>query len=364
MLPPVTNFFAMIYFFLFRNQTPHIKIASKKSIFFVAIFCCCLRPYTGVSQQPVKFTLVVNYKAQKNDTLYAGESYYLKQYRSAKFFNDMATIDNNKYFFTGEILYPTAIRIFPSTGKPNKLIFIDSGYQEINLNRRDSVIALSSISLTKVEKEHREFIKQIGVSDIGKKLPEKNLEKYVKENPNSYIALFALINQTFNYNFSPGLKRIASYFDSSIKASRGYQYYVSQYIVRRKIPALTLQNEKKEDIQLNFVVPNNKYTFVEFWFTGCTGCIPVMLYIKQHYKHLSNKIRIVTVCTDKNLALGSLKILKNLAPPWKNYWDYNATQFEKYTNLYKYPSNLLIDNNGQTVAKDINISEIFGFISP
>jgi hypothetical protein len=308
----------------------------------------------------------VNYKAKASDTLYAGESHFLKQYRSASFLRNGISADHDQYFFTGRILYPTAIRLYTLSDKPeiNQLVFIDSGYQEIELRRYDSVIMLSRVPSTKVAQEHQEFLKQMGVADMEEKIPETKLEQYVKNNPASYVALFALISQTFNYNFSPALKRIASCFDASVKETKGYRYFASQYIEKREIPALDLKDKKKQNIRLNFVQSNSKYTLVEFWFTGCTACIPVMLYLKQHYKDLSGKVRIITVCTDSELQSGALKLLQRLNLPWENYWDYSAAQFGKYANLYKYPGNILIDSNGYIMSKDIDTSEIRAFISP
>lgn len=323
-----------------------------------------LMPFIVVSQKTSKFRLVVSYQTSSNDTLQVGESYFLRQYRSANFFKDSFRVDNSQYFFAGELLYPTAIRLFTLSNKTelNKLIFIDSGYQRINLNSYYSMGLLCESQSTKIEREHLEFLKQMEVSDMEKKMSEMRLEQYVKKHPASYVALFALIHQTFNFNLSPGLKRIAFLFDSSIQLTKGYKYFAEEYILEKKIPEVKLKNERGEDVQMNFEQPDGRYTLIEFWFTGCSACIPAKLYLKKFYRDLSTKAQIISVCTDKNVSPKAKKILNQLGLPWKNYWDYDAAQFSDYINIYIYPSNLLLNEKGYTVGKDIDPTKMLNFI--
>jgi Redoxin len=332
---------------------------------FIAICCLHLVTFRAFGQYPMKFTLVVNYKSETNETLHISESYYLKQYRAATFVNDTAIAINKQYFFKGELLYPTAIRVFNLNEKVkfNELIFIDSGYQEIELIKQDTLISMSIVSPTEIEKEHRKFVSEVGVSDLDREIFFEPFELYIRNNPKSYVALFALISQVFNYDFSPEFKKISTYFDSSLQATKGYEYFAIQYLKNKKIPNLIVRNSKQENVTLNFNRADGKYTLVEFWFTGCTGCIPNMLSLKKNYKNLSNNVKIITVCTDtKTLVPQSLKLMKKLNLPWKNYWDYKARQFEKHTLLYMYPGNILIDNNGYIVGKDIDISRVQDFL--
>lgn len=352
-------------FFTLKMKKNTFRIVRSRLIFLFAIFYCFLIPFNSVSQQVAKFTIVVNYKLGANNILHVGESHFLKEYRSATFFRDSISADSGKYFFTGELLYPTAVRLFTVSGKPevNQLFFIDSGYQEFDLFTNDSTVTFHPKHATKIQLEYLKFMKQMGISEMEEKIPEIKLEEYVKSFPTSYIALFALVYQTFNYNLSPKLKNIALYFDSVIKATKGYKYFASHYIESKKIPLLDLQNFKKENVQIDFNRRDGKYTFVEFWFTGCAACIPAMAYLKLNYKKISNKVNILTVCTDDNVSLKALKTLKKLSLPWHNYWDYNANQFEKFALLYSYPANILVNDKGYIIGKNIDSHKILEFIS-
>ncbi len=186
-----------------------LKRSNRKSIVLTAI-CCLLLSCLARAQKPVGFTLAVKYNAKVGDTLRAGETYFLEEYQSTTFFSDSVSSDFDQFFFAGELLYPTAIRLFTVGEEPgiNKLIFIEPGYQEIDLTNAEPA------SFSKIEQEHADFLKQMGISDIDKRISESVLEDYVKKRPASYIALFAMINQTFNYQLTPGIKHIASLPDS------------------------------------------------------------------------------------------------------------------------------------------------------
>ena len=212
-------------------------------LFFIGtIYLYCLIPYLGIAQHTDRFTLVVNINLEAKDTIYAGESHFLEQYKSAKFFRDSISADHSKFIFTGELLYPTAIRVFSlnNNSKINQLIFIEPGYQEIKLQQHDTTVKVSSFPATKIMQEYQDFLLQAGVPNLDSKVDETKLYNYVKDHPDSYIALFCIIFQTFNYNFTPGLKRIASQFNDTIKSTKGYRYFADQYLLKKKIPLLTL----------------------------------------------------------------------------------------------------------------------------
>lgn len=135
-------------------------------------------------------------------------------------------------------------------------------------------------------------------------------------------------------------------------------------MIKKKIPPLTLLDKSGKNKLFDFKRADGRYTLLEFWFTGCTGCIPAMQYLKQHYDDLSKKVQIITICTDAQMMTDAVRMLEKLDLPWKNYWDFQAKQLGKFVNLYIYPRNLLIDSEGYKVSEGINTSEIFGFISP
>lgn len=203
----------------------------------------------------------------------------------------------------------------------------------------------------------------MNVADLNKKLSSSLMQKYVQGNPASHIALFSLIDQTFNYNFQHGYRQLAALFDSTIQTTQGFRYYESQYLLHNKIPTLIVQDAKDRNVRLNFERGDGSYTLVEFWWVGCKGCISLMKVMKEkYYASVSNKVRVVSVSTDsRKIKPQSVKKLQELAIPWEAYWDFDAKQFSKHALLYVYPTNLLIDDKGYIVGKDVDISTLPSF---
>ncbi len=178
--------------------------------------------------------------------------------------------------------------------------------------------------------------------------------------PKSYVALFAMIDQTFNYHYSPKIKEIAGYFDTMILQTKGFKYFENQYLLNTLILSLNVKNSKDENVNIQFVRTDGKYTLIDFWFRGCIGCLNEMKEIKDKYfANIEKKVRLISICTDVlEVVPESIKVLRKLNIPWENYWDYDASSFMKYTNIYVYPSNLLLNNFGYVIAKDLDIRNI------
>lgn len=321
-------------------------------------------PFALFSQSKKDFTLVIKAPPQFAHQMGAGEAFYLKQYKSAEFLNDSARYNNGQFSFTGQIQYPTAVRIWNNDkgNRFNQLLFIEPGYQEVTVSIHDSTIVLQRPD-TKIEKEYKQFMNFMNVADLNQKLSLPLMEKYIQGKPASYIVLFALIDQTFNYNFQPGFRQLVNLFDSTILTTKGFRYYENQYLIHNKIPALIVKDAKDKNINLQFKRQDGKYTLVEFWWVGCKGCISLMKEMKEkYYTAISDKVRVISVSTDsRGIKLQSIKKLNQLAIPWEAYWDFDASAFSKHALLYIYPTNLLINDKGYIVGKDVDISTIPSF---
>ena len=338
----------------------------KGTLIVIIFISIALTPFINFGQVPKSFSLTVNATNEIGDSLFIGEAYFLKNYRCIKFMNDTAVSISGKYTFSGNLLYPTAVRIYGSNSKLefNELIFIDSGYQDVNLMVKDSKVVILTRPKTKIEYEYSTFLKFIQVKNLNQQISLDLFKLYITQNPKSYVGLFAMIDQTFNYNFSPRLKEIALNFDTAISKTKGFKYFDNQYLSKTKIPEVLLKNSTGNSVNLKFVRNDGKFTLIDFWFAGCTGCFVEMKNIKEkYYTDLASKLRLVSVSTDDiGIVSESIKILNKLKLPWESYWDYKALVFKKITNIYAYPSNLLIDDNGYIIGKDIDIKKIDLFL--
>ena len=189
----------------------------------------------------------------------------------------------------------------------------------------------------------------------------KKFQAYVEKNPQSYIALFALIDQMFNYRFSPEMRDIAGNFDTSIRSTKAFFYFREQYLDRKKFIAMNVINEKGKAGTLSF--SPDKYTLLDFWWVGCTGCHADMKKLNQKSNSLRNQLNIISINTDSRTEFKkSRERFSQQKLSWKSYWDYDGTMSQKNIFFYKYPTNLLIDKNGYIVATDIAIDRLEDFI--
>lgn len=297
--------------------------------------------------------------------LFIGEAYFLPQYRNGLFKGDSASYSEGQYKFTNDrIDYPTAIRVYNLKSSKsilhlNQLLFIEPGVNEAAIVLKDSLLQLQTYS--KIEQEHKFFLQQMGIHDLGKQVPMKKFQAYVEQHPKSYIALFALIDQQFNYGFSPEMRIVANKFDTSITSTKAFSYFREQYLDRKKFITMNVVNEEGKADIINF--NPNKYTLMDFWWVGCKGCYEEMRALNQKGRSLSNRLTIVSINTD--VATDFKKSRERFSKEkfwWKSYWDYEGTASEKNLFFYKYPTNLLIDKKGYIIATDIAIDRLEDFI--
>lgn len=324
---------------------------------FILLFFLCINILHSQKVHDFKFTI----KGPNTDigTLYIGEAYYLTQYGAAVFKVDSAVYNEGMYQFDNKILYPTAFRVFNMNGL-NQLLFIDTGFNEAEIIRNNSKPQLKVNSAT--EKEHAFFLSQMGVSNLEEQISMQKFQTYVQQYPTSYVALFVLIDQMFNYRLAPEMKSIAAAFDSTIQSTKALSYFKEQYLDRKKFIDMTVVNDKGKTVQLNF--PSDKYTLVDFWWVGCTPCFVDMQKINEKVSGLSEKLTVISINTDERERFKESKskfAKQHLS--WKSYWDYEGVMSAKNISFYKYPTNLLIDKDGYIVATDIDIERLEDFIN-
>jgi peroxiredoxin len=332
----------------------------KKLFLFVFIIC----PLVSLGQEN-NFVLKVHFNEPHVKILFITEAYFFKPFNAATFKIDSSNAQEANFIFEGKVSYPTAVRLmsYNDSIRFKQLIFIDSGYQEINIIRGSNGYIVESGSA--VEKEHKIFLEQMKTKDMDEKIPGEKMLTYIKSNPDSYVGLFALINQTFNYYYLSDFQKILDVFGDEIKHSKGFQYYKSLYAPGKKLADYSVYTKNKKLVKLNFTNDENKYTFLEFWFKGCVGCQEELDKIKGTYSEsLRKKLNIISISTDSGKYFEpSRKYIQKQKVLWKNYWDWEAESIKRFTFIYAYPSNLLINSSGNIIAKNVDFSEIDEFLN-
>ncbi|MCA6512269.1 MAG: TlpA family protein disulfide reductase [Chitinophagaceae bacterium] len=293
------------------------------------------------------------------DSLFISEAYFIKEYKNAILYQTDVLREKNSFYFKGSIEYPTAFRIWGHKGnyKFNELIFVDSGYQsfEISLiNNKINIIA-ESPTITNIQKEHKNLLEYLGVSNFEDSNVYSSLKEYVKHNPQSYIALYLMIDKVFFNGFNEFWRVVSTDFDDQIKATKAYKYFSSQYLVGKKINPLVVINSNGEKIKKQFKPESNKKNLVILlWFANCGPCISEMQQINKKFPFKNYEI--VSVCTDSFTKTSKAsKILKKNKIQWPNYWDQRGEKFSEYIKLYSYPFNIVIDTARNIIGKHFDV---------
>ena len=192
------------------------------------------------------------------------------------------------------------------------------------------------------------------------------LRNYIKQHPKSFIPL-ALIGQSVE-RMSDDIVEIEKTFSTlpskmkntvsgqKIKEAFGLKNLLFLSDSLKMLMFIDSENNKKA-----IETKNSKYTLVDFWFSACKPCIaqfPELTSIYQTYK--AKGFEIIGINTDKNAdewkaSISKYKIL------WKQLWDKeNATSSK--LSITSFPTNLLIDNNGKIIYRNIELNQLKKFL--
>lgn len=173
------------------------------------------------------------------DSLFIAEAYFVNEYKNAILHQTDALREKNSFYFKGSIEYPTGFRIWGQKGnyKFNELIFVDSGYQSFDISLINDKINFKggTSTITNIQQEHKNLQEYLGVSNFEDNNVYSRLKEYVKQNPQSYIALYLMIDKVFFNGFNEFWRVVSTDFDDQIKATKAYKYFSSQYLVGKKL---------------------------------------------------------------------------------------------------------------------------------
>lgn len=333
------------------------------ALLFIFIVC----PFCSICQQH-HFILKVHIDDPSVKTIGVGEAYWwsFKPLHAAKMKLDSSNNYHDTFLFEGTTLYPTAIRIYPLDNSQyfNKLIFIDTGYQEIMLIKKDSSYVFNAN--TTIEKEHRNFLTEMGIKTIDDQIDGEKLLSYVQKNPDSYVALFAIINQASNFPYPPIFEKINAAFGKGITQTKAFQYYKNRYspkTVGTVDPDLLGTSIDGKEISLS-TFRKKSFVLLDFWATWCVPCLKMMPHLKNLYQkyHLKG-LEIISISSSLNDDKGKWKkaVKKESMLSWINLFSEGS-----YTNgadlgikygVTKLPTTILIDKEGTIIGRYVGYSE-------
>lgn len=270
------------------------------------------------------------------------------------------TIDINSSREVPEVKNKTILEDYP-----NRIAFykeIDAKYDLFD-QKSDSLYQLYDRnlpdSINKVLMEER---------DILYNESDRTLLKYVEKNPDSKIAFWNLI-RLMKWGYEPIFDSIYNAFSETLR--NGYAGKVlndkiqnsKQLSVGQMFPLFNCQNASDENLSSDIFL-KNKFTLVDFWYSGCGPCRAQFSNLRDLYqKYSGSGFEIVGISVDRIKNKKDWEdVIVNDKLVWKQYWDKNGTESHRFS-INAFPTNFLIDSTGKIIDKNISMGALSEFLN-
>ncbi len=311
-----------------------------------------------------------------------------------------AEVKNGKFHFTGSIQYPMGFTISYEDSFRSRLFVLEPGNQEMIVDLDQEEVALidnaSMIeyrnsylkSYEEVRQSYDDFYnRRDGIYDFYQRevpdsinlLLEKQIKtiyqksdstllNYIINNPDSYLALWKLIEIYSFDGYNPVYSSAFENLSPTIKKSLPGTVLGSK-ITRSKIlskgntfPALPVVDIYFDSTES--IIPNDrKYILLDFWYSSCRPCIAQFPELISIYNEFRNRgFEIIGISSDRVEVKDKwLEAIVKYELPWHQYLDMDATWCKKM-GINRFPTNYLLDGNGMIVARDLRPVEIKDFL--
>lgn len=200
-----------------------------------------------------------------------------------------------------------------------------------------------------------------------KALYDSLLFSYVNKFPNSYVALWQLIDRFYMLGHSKLREEILGQFSKKIKCQKLWKYIDSDIRLslikeHKPFPLITLGNIKLDRQVLS--IPKGKVILIDFWFSRCKPCLEDIPQLKNLYlKYQARGFEIIGISIDRveNITLWRNRI-KEYQLTWDQYLDLNGTTAAKLM-VQKYPTFMLISESGDIISKDMSLKDVAKYLS-
>lgn len=292
-----------------------------------------------------------------------------------------AKVINGKFQLPDKITYPHLYLINLQSEKGD-LLFRNGDYYLDSLTtsiRVDSVGECSEV----IGPTHREFTTKFRQFFLGKNSTcteqsishlrifngiefDIKLKEYVVENPDSFVALWNLVDR-FNYaGYQPIHGEILSSFSEKMKTKKlwlNLSTDIKQVRIKENalFPVLSLK-----DINLKYVdfkLPDSNFILIDYWFSNCRPCLEMYPDLKAIYDtHERSEFEIISISTDKTKNIPRWKkAVNDLNLNWTHLLDENSVESRK-DFIRTFPTTFLLNNKGVVIKKNPTIPELQKFL--
>lgn len=350
-------------------------------------------PYLLLAQQRKAFSIIGHTSFYNNQRLLIQGGVFSTsfKYNDFNFVHDkidtannplkFVQVQHNQFTMQGFLKYPHPFQVLHydtknNTGNSSIFFFIDDGTINIDINDLSTNHNLGDLLQSKSNKEYQLLKKlyshvldtlTVEIQDF--KAKQKIIEKYIIQNPDSYVALwdlvidYAIYKKWKNDDDINIILKNAQLLSSTIKKTTTYKA-----LIENINQDLVLSTGKAfPDIQLDSItslipiVKKNKFTLVDFWFTGCMPCIAQFPSYKIMYDlNKSKGFEMIGISVDRKEANWQKSIL-NYKLNWLQYLDSNEIITQKL-NITGFPTNFLLDNDGKIIKVNISPEDLDRFL--
>lgn len=272
--------------------------------------------------------------------------------------NDLKISSKMTYPQPSTISYYDAAK---NSGMQSKTFFIDKG--NLTLLIKDDQLNYEILSSTpaNIESDRLKIILQKYNANLkpfenndAKNIEAKEfeLQKYIRKNPKSYVALWEMIDDFSKYGFNEIYFDNLKLFDPVVKRT----FVFTEFSKFLKLEAESIFPDVNFDKSNQLSVAtfkNYKLTLIDYWSTTCKPCIddmPKLVALYNQYKSQGvNFISVTDEQTPERIKKAN-EILKKNYVSWKNYFDTNK-EFPAKLNASGYPLQILVDSEGKIVKR-------------
>lgn len=243
--------------------------------------------------------------------------------------------------------------------------FIEKGNYQIDLqnfllNGKIKLNSPSNLEFEKLKKLYAHLYKPSKINGLDSltSVEQKQaiLKKYIKKNPNSYVALWDMIYDYGTMDYSQAYLENTKLFSKKVKNSKVFLEFEKtlkledRVSVGKVFPELIPNDVDSLGIK-NF--SKNKYTLVSYWISSeCVECIKDFKVLKKLEDQYKDKgFGIISVSADNpSKAIMIAKIWRMKNATWQNIPDYNQT-FKNQLMIFDIPTQFLVDEKGKIIIR-------------
>lgn len=301
---------------------------------------------------------------------------------------DTANIKNGDFIFVGSIVEPSLCQIIIEGFDNHKDFYLENS--AIDFIASVDSIDKATISGSKTEEERISYNILLSkfdekYNDIGNeyetadededrkaelvKLNEqiemeqvKAQKQFIEKNPSSYLCINIIWEIDWSFNSASEFNEYINILDTSLNNYKGLMDLKELVECMEKVeigkiaPEFEINDIDGKLIRLSDSYSNSNYLLLDFWASSCGPCRKENMHIREAYDKFHDKgFDVIGVSTDTKKEMWASAIEKD-GLTWTNVSNlkkWNDNEIVKMYALRQVSHNLLLDNKGKIIAKDL-----------